>query len=459
MFSDFYHNNKSLKIIICFAILLRLIFFLTVNPWNDHILKDKIIVNDALQYHNLALEILEDLSFSSTIRTPGYPSFIAMIYLIFGVRPWVVLFIQLLLNIFSLIMVYLLSKMFFNNKISIIATFLYAIDPHVIFYSTTLLTDTLFVFLFLSSILSLIQGLSNQKALFLFLTGFFLGLATLVRPISQYFIFIVLLIVLFYPDIKWSFRLKAIPCFLFIFILTISPWMFRNYSQYGRLSLTSMQGSTLLFWYATYVEVSKTSKTKEQVRTEFKNIAEEKGINNIDNQFAKSDIYNKIAIDYLSENINTYVIYHIKGNLKMFANLNTKNICDFLRLKNTKLDYEYSATSFSNLIANFLKVKTMHEIAVGILIIFFLLITYSSFIIGAISMISKKESLFLFLTLLIIFYFLSLTGIMGDARYKLPIEPFILIISANGISNILNTSSMRKVISFNGDITRIQCDK
>ena len=100
MFIKFYNENKCLIITICFAIVLRLLFFFSIKPWDEQVVKNRILIDDAIGYHNLALDILEDVSFSSfssTQRTPGYPFFVAIIYSLFGVLPWVVLFVQLCL--------------------------------------------------------------------------------------------------------------------------------------------------------------------------------------------------------------------------------------------------------------------------------------------------------------------------------------------------------------------------
>ncbi len=90
------------------AVLLRAAYFLprwaSVPDWNV----------DALGYHQLAVNLLEHGAFSistapplqpDAIRTPGYPAFIALVYLIFGVSPQAVLLLQVILDSLTALLV------------------------------------------------------------------------------------------------------------------------------------------------------------------------------------------------------------------------------------------------------------------------------------------------------------------------------------------------------------------
>ncbi len=66
----------------------------------------QILFGDAILYHNLALGLLNEQTFHGTLRMPGYPSFIAFIYWIFGVNPGAVLAVQILLHILTIFVLY-----------------------------------------------------------------------------------------------------------------------------------------------------------------------------------------------------------------------------------------------------------------------------------------------------------------------------------------------------------------
>jgi hypothetical protein len=78
----------------------------------------------------------------------------------------------------------------------------------------------------------------------------------------------------------------------------------------------------------------------------------------------------------------------------------------------------------------------MQEISIGVLIGAFLLMNYLTFCFGSISMIYEKSHFYLTMVLLIVLYFSGLAGVIGNARFKLPIIPFYMIISGKGLFEI-----------------------
>ena len=118
-------GKNRLLFIILLALALRLIPFLIYEPWDNEVVKENILVSDAKEYHELGLHLLSTgrypvNTFVSTKRTPLYPWFLAFIYSIFGVKPYVVLVLQILMNLISLFLVYKISGLFFDRKIAII---------------------------------------------------------------------------------------------------------------------------------------------------------------------------------------------------------------------------------------------------------------------------------------------------------------------------------------------------
>jgi hypothetical protein len=86
-----------------------------------------------------------------------------------------------------------------------------------------------------------------------------------------------------------------------------------------------------------------------------------------------------------------------------------------------------------------IKRKTSSSIVIiGISLIVFFIVEYILAILGGINLF-RKEHRFLFLILLVIAYFIILTGPAGMGRFKLPIIPFYIIFVAFQISQIVNT--------------------
>src|SRR5674476_551093 len=79
--NNFYQflSSKGLLLIILLAFVIRIVLFVSLKPWDNEVVKQSVIIGDALEYHPLALSLLSDKSFEgfNALRTPGYPLFIA----------------------------------------------------------------------------------------------------------------------------------------------------------------------------------------------------------------------------------------------------------------------------------------------------------------------------------------------------------------------------------------------
>ena len=148
-------NSKYVVIVLTVCIGVRLIFFGLVQPWNPQVEEQVILVDDAKGYHQLATTLIEDHRFAlsgtdppNAKRTPGYPLFIASAYSLFGPRPWTVLLVQILVDTLSCLLLLLTLARLFGQRVALISSFFYALNPPLILFSSRLLSEVLFVFLF-----------------------------------------------------------------------------------------------------------------------------------------------------------------------------------------------------------------------------------------------------------------------------------------------------------------------
>ena len=421
----FLRNNKAIILIAALGLLLRIGFFIVVQPWNEQVLRETILVGDPDGYHNMALSLINSGSFSyqkympfeqikadvSAERTPGYPLFVSFVYFLFGVKPWLVILCQLLINVGSLILIYILAIKVFDKKIALIAALLYAVEPHAITLSVAFMTDTLFTFAFLASMVIFIYGIENKRITLFLLFGFILGLSTLIRPITKFFPIMMIGLICIYPGINWPFRFKAVAGFIFVFMLAISPWLFRNYFGFNHFSLSSMQGKQLLSRYVAKAEADRSGKSLEQIKTELREIADKRGINQTDNLFDRSRIYSDIAKAYYIAHWKFYIPQHIvKGAMKMFLSPGTQRITNRFDLES--------------------------EAVMRVLVGGFLAATYVAFFFGSVLMIYRRNYRFLIAILFVFLYFVTIIGPLGSVRFKAPLTPFYIIISAAGLFEI-----------------------
>ncbi|MCK9582757.1 MAG: glycosyltransferase family 39 protein [Endomicrobiales bacterium] len=447
----FKKTHIILVAIILVGFLLRLSFFMAAKPWDPIIEKEKIIVSDAITYHEYAVNIVQNKiiaspdEFYDAFRTPGYPLFIASVYSVFGVKPWVVLLFQIVLNILGLLLVFMLGNIIFkSSKISLIATFMCAIDPHMIMYCSYLLADILFTVVFLASITSFVYWLKERKLWYVLFAGLFLGIAVLVRPIAQYFIFVYIIIMLLDRKIMFRIKSKAIICITVAFFFIISFWMVRNYHDYGVFAVSHITGYNLHF-NTIYTEVARTGKTYEEVSDEFYKRAQDRGIEKIENPMMQSQIYKELAVEYIHKYPWTYFKRHCVGIVNMFANLTASQTCDMLGIKKTEKKYDFcSFNNYFEMIRWFFANKNIYEIGIGLVIALYLFFVYLFAVVGSLKMI-RKDFFSWAVLMAIIVYFSLCTGVIGVSRYKIPIIPFYVLISAYGLVNFSEWMKNMKV--------------
>ena len=165
---------------------------------------------------------------ADAVRTPGYPLFLRLVG---HPQPTVeyesrIKLTQAVLGVLSVWMMYLIAARFLRRRWACVAALLTAISPHLAVSSTYVLTESLFFFLLLASVLGLLHAIESAKRWPFALEGLLLGLCSLVRPTMFLLPILALLVSLAIPRLK-PFRISALLVFLG-FAVAVSPWLIRN---------------------------------------------------------------------------------------------------------------------------------------------------------------------------------------------------------------------------------------
>jgi 4-amino-4-deoxy-L-arabinose transferase-like glycosyltransferase len=200
------------------------------------------------------------------LRTPGYPLFLAITSL---AGPVAGAAANVLLSVFSVILVWRLGRAVFgDDRIAIGAAWIFAFEPLSIANSVVLLSETLFLALFLLSLERLAAFLRRHSLRMLAASGAWLAAATLVRPVTYYLPVALALGLFLVLARERGLRWKA-PAVLLISVLPwLAAWQTRNKLETGYSGLTSVSDLNLYFFVAADVAARVEHRSFTDVRGE-----------------------------------------------------------------------------------------------------------------------------------------------------------------------------------------------
>jgi len=337
--------------------------------------------------------VLNDPPFYSW-RPPLFPLFLAAIYRIFGHSFLAAKIFLAALGSFSCVLVYLITKKLFNITTAIFAAIAMIFYPTFIYFNGYLAPETLTLFSLLLFVYFLAKDIDSPSVKNYIFAGISLGFAVLCRTILS----VLPVFILFWMVFNSKNKKRTIKNFLVMsifIILTVSPWVVRNYKIHGVFMLNSTDGGQAIF------------------------------INNNEKSFKiepSGVAYNYDALEFKGRNELeiTKILYQrgvqfIKTNPRKFIQYVSYRFLNFWRL--------FPHTSLPD------KPYSVKQIVISFSYVFPLFIFAILGFIYSLRDFRKKSILFL-----VIFYYSS-TYILVRAtiRYRMPIEPYLIIFASFGL--------------------------
>ena len=237
-------QNKRIIISIFFIAVLSGIF------WSQKIFSQP-ISSDQLGYDGIAMDILNNGQFTDhgqpTLREPSYPLFLAAIYKIFGHNYDAVRFIQIILFGLLAVIIYLLSKDAFGEKVAIFSGLGVAFFYGLANQAGLITTELLFAFLLCFFAYSVYKASAENGNKWLVFSALILGFATLVRGVAEFLFFLVVInfFVIFKGKISYKKIFGKIAIFTVCFSMVLIPWLIKNEFKNG-ISVSPLTGHFLL---------------------------------------------------------------------------------------------------------------------------------------------------------------------------------------------------------------------
>ncbi|MFQ5453414.1 MAG: ArnT family glycosyltransferase, partial [Candidatus Zixiibacteriota bacterium] len=227
-------------LLIGFALRLAVILFMPLHLWGDWESYDDMGWQWALKGDYFNGDHL------TSYWPPGYPFFLSRLYLIFGHEPIAATAVNIFFSLAIVFLSYLIIRRIWNEQVSRWTMLILIFFPSQILFTNLLATEMLFTSLLLLSIYVFISLNDNLegKWYFALLGGILLGFASLTRPIAKLYLPLVISFWYFQTrNVKSTVKYSLFA--LMGFLLTVTPWLIRNYSAIGRARINYNTGINL----------------------------------------------------------------------------------------------------------------------------------------------------------------------------------------------------------------------
>lgn len=355
------------------------------------------VLPDTYTYLKIGEEIFSGKIIQTPLHMPGYGIWMFLFNFITQ-NNYGVIIGDIIISCLTVYVIYLLSYEIFKKKeISIISALIFALYPFSIFYSISALSETLFVFLLLLSILMFYRNDFFYGSLLIILSIY-------IKPTPD--IFAPFLILIFSLVIKkYSFKKSIFHLCIYytLYILLLSPWWFHNWKKYDGFVRINLSGG-----YHLYSGNNIKNKTGGGI-----------GGIDVDHNWSDEDIKYK-GIEFHNK-FKKEAYNFIKENPKEFVNLTMIKFLRFWRIY--PYTDEYKGTIY----------KLISTLSYGIILILSILFIFNS----------KKFLRIISPLLTIIFFTTAIHCItIASIRYRYPIEPILIIFASYTIYKYLKKTKI-----------------
>jgi 4-amino-4-deoxy-L-arabinose transferase-like glycosyltransferase len=209
---------------------------------------DPPVGSDDKEYKELAVSLAHGGGYvlegrPTAYRTPGYPLFISGVYLLFGESDRALRLVQALLDVGACALLYLLGRRLRSGPVGLVAAGIFALFPSQVLYTSEIMSETVFTFLLLL-VAWLATSASAGRAWTDLLVGFLIGILILVRSTAAV-LPIVVILACRRPKTPLLRTLGSSAIVALTALVVTTPWLYRNYATFGRVSLSSNVGINL----------------------------------------------------------------------------------------------------------------------------------------------------------------------------------------------------------------------
>jgi|GEM_PF-1792549 len=220
----------------------RLLYVLFMDPDN--------FSPDGVEWIRIASRIAEGKGYGDNWRSPVYSYFLAGIFLISPGNLLLVRIAQTILGAGACLSTYYIGKKIFNKRTGMLAGLILAFYPYLVYYCGDILKEVLFTLLLTLMIAALLLSQERPGLRWKIIAGFLAGITVLCKSTVLPFMGLAFLWYIFvFPRQFLAGKVKDFALIALVMALTIAPWTCRNYFHYHRFVLVETGGAEH-FWQA-----------------------------------------------------------------------------------------------------------------------------------------------------------------------------------------------------------------
>jgi len=196
------------------------------------------LTTDAVRYDQTGLHLAETgemAMIEGKVLPPGYPAFLAAIYLVAGHSQTAVYFVQFVLIGLCGALTFFIAYRHFSLPYWLSLVFGLAVTfwPYMVLHAMLVLSEILAITIMLVALISLLCFVRDRKLSYMLSGGLLLGLATLVRPVMLLLPFwiVTLLFIYFRVSKKRLLSWRAATIFFFAFLFPLVWWQTYFYAS------------------------------------------------------------------------------------------------------------------------------------------------------------------------------------------------------------------------------------
>ncbi len=360
-------------------------------------------------------------------RTPGYSAFMAPFYAVFE-SFYPVLFAQILLVFLTTIIVFKMARRVLSERAALWVSLAYIVLPTTLLSAATIMNETLFTLVFLLALYVLLFSETGSLYGRFALTGFLLALGAYIKPAGLYILFFLIpAYFVFYLPWKSISRRHIFATLILVltFAATLFPWSLRNHTVLNSWEFASTSAFQLFRHNATQFYEAYHDIPNIEARYALQDRAGlPRGAVPLDTTY--SAVMKKVALEVIFEHPFSYAVFHVSTFIPFFA---SSGLIDYERYIYVMVP-EFDPAEEPSLL------QAIHPLSIPLLLVVLknhgwtLLENFAwafAFLLVLLGLWQGKDVRLARMLFAIMLYFAVVTGPIAHARYRAPVEPFILI--------------------------------